>query len=72
MRARCLAAFWDMAERVQRSPGDEWGLDAARLGEINAAGYGPLAEAARGRKAPKAPRASPGEAPEGPGGGDGE
>lgn len=69
MRARCLAAFWDMAERVQRSPGDEWELDAARLGEINAAGYGPLAEAVLGRKAPKA---APEEAAEVPGGGDGE
>lgn len=45
MRARCIHPFWDTAERAQRDHGDEWECDAERLAAINAAGYGPLAEA---------------------------
>ena len=51
MRARCVKAFFDLEERVQRQPGDEWECAKARLEAVNAAGYGTLAEEVQAPKA---------------------
>ncbi len=55
MRIRCLKGFNDLSEGKWRSPGDEWEAEPSRLAEVNAAGYGQLAEEVRETEPKTAP-----------------
>ena len=54
MLIRCTKGFNDLDAGKWRSIGEEWEADASRLAEINAAGYGAMAEEVR-ETAPEPP-----------------
>lgn len=45
MKAKVLHRFFDVKAKVDRKQGEEFEATAARVREINAAGYGQLVEA---------------------------
>ena len=50
-KVKCVKRFYDIAERVDRNPGDEWDVTDARAKALNATEYGTLVEVAAKPKA---------------------